>query len=111
MDNASAYGAEDSRFDPWQTRIICFHASLSTWPFFLFFIKASVFNRCYWCESMRDTYTHFFVLRFYTPRCISVIYLVLYVELRLSLAYAYAYDIDRIDDIDRICIVRRRWVK
>ena len=55
----------------------------------------------------RDTYTHFFVLRFYAPRCISVIYLVLYVELRLSLAYAYAYDIDRIDDIDRICILSR----
>ena len=28
MDNASAYGAEDSRFDPWQTRhtIKSYHA-------------------------------------------------------------------------------------
>ena len=24
MDNASAYGAEDSRFDPWQTRLMFF---------------------------------------------------------------------------------------
>ena len=47
MDNASAYGAEDSRFDPWQGRASHFSIALKvdpyvTWIFLIMYIEKSI---------------------------------------------------------------------
>ena len=58
MDNASAYGAEDSRFDPWQTRIISFKRSFFQLLSFFFFLTQRLFLTGAAGASQRETHTN-----------------------------------------------------